>query len=273
MLMLSFYTEVLQVDPQHGPWTVLHFDMASIPPNERVTGAELRVPFSIAIHNNSFVPTTEAEPVFVRVLSHDVVKPLKKLSNNQGNVITYPTDSKLVNLTNRKQPGFWLTFDILPAVLRWLSESDRRNTTKLFGNNIYKTIALEVLGRNGEKYEKVKGANRFNLQVGSEEAAATLFIYADDGYNAKVRSKRNAKNILSRRHRTARQHHHYYHHNNNHHQPHFYHARRRRPHRHKNRKRNLCSRKPMFVDFTDVGWNDWIVAPPGKYSPYFNYTM
>lgn len=27
--------------------------------------------------------------------------------------------------------------------------------------------------------------------------------------------------------------------------------------------RELCRRHVMYVDFTDVGWSDWIVAPPG----------
>ncbi|CAK9822049.1 Bone morphogenetic protein 4 [Anthophora retusa] len=27
--------------------------------------------------------------------------------------------------------------------------------------------------------------------------------------------------------------------------------------------RENCRRHPLYVDFADVGWNDWIVAPPG----------
>jgi hypothetical protein len=71
-----------------------------------------------------------------------------------------------------------------------------------------------------------------------------LFTYSDDGHNG--RKVRDAK-TLSRHYRAAQN------------------QKRRKNHRNKNRKRNLCARHNMFVDFTDVGWNDWIVAPPGKY--------
>lgn len=37
--------------------------------------------------------------------------------------------------------------------------------------------------------------------------------------------------------------------------------RKRRP-RKKNR-RDQCKRRELYVDFSDVGWTDWIVAPPG----------
>ncbi|KAG7306026.1 hypothetical protein JYU34_008597 [Plutella xylostella] len=44
----------------------------------------------------------------------------------------------------------------------------------------------------------------------------------------------------------------------------------RRPHRAHRRKeaRDVCQRRPLFVDFADVGWKDWIVAPPG-YDAYY----
>ena len=41
----------------------------------------------------------------------------------------------------------------------------------------------------------------------------------------------------------------------------------RKRHRGKGRKDN-CRRHSLYVDFSDVGWNDWIVAPPG-YQAYY----
>nr|XP_013805194.1 PREDICTED: bone morphogenetic protein 2 [Apteryx mantelli mantelli] len=48
------------------------------------------------------------------------------------------------------------------------------------------------------------------------------------------------------------------------------HKREKRQAKHKQRKRHKysCKRHPLYVDFNDVGWNDWIVAPPG-YSAFY----
>nr|4MID_A Chain A, AB204 Activin A/BMP2 chimera [Homo sapiens] len=40
--------------------------------------------------------------------------------------------------------------------------------------------------------------------------------------------------------------------------------------KHKQRKRlkSSCKRHPLYVDFSDVGWNDWIIAPSGYHANY-----
>jgi len=43
---------------------------------------------------------------------------------------------------------------------------------------------------------------------------------------------------------------------------------RRKNRKKKRRRKTNCRRHPLYVDFMDVGWNDWIVAPPG-YHAYF----
>jgi bone morphogenetic protein 2/4 len=35
--------------------------------------------------------------------------------------------------------------------------------------------------------------------------------------------------------------------------------------------RKFCKRHPLNVDFAEVGWNDWIVAPPGNYLGIFGF--
>ncbi|CAG0889360.1 unnamed protein product [Darwinula stevensoni] len=43
---------------------------------------------------------------------------------------------------------------------------------------------------------------------------------------------------------------------------------RRRKNRRKGEKNPQCQRQYMYVDFSEVGWNDWIIAPPG-YNAYY----
>ncbi|MGH0170031.1 UNVERIFIED_CONTAM: hypothetical protein FKN15_058376 [Acipenser sinensis] len=51
---------------------------------------------------------------------------------------------------------------------------------------------------------------------------------------------------------------------------HVLHKREKRQGKPKQKKRlkASCRRHPLYVDFSDVGWNDWIVAPPGYHAFY-----
>lgn len=125
-------------------------------------------------------------------------------------------------------------------------------------------------GHSNNHRRRIKRDASSSASTGTAIAAATV-----------TTTKAGKSTARKFRRRATQHHHHHYHHQQqyyrNHNQHHHYYnnqypadsgggavGRRRKPHRHKNRRRNLCSRKPMFVDFTDVGWNDWIVAPPGK---------
>lgn len=95
----------------------------------------------------------------------------------------------------------------------------------------------------------------FRSKKSSTTQPIVLFTYSDD--NRTGRKTRDAKTI-SRQYRAAQQN---------------QQQRRRKNHRNKNKRRNLCARHNMFVDFTDVGWNDWIVAPPGTDQPLATYWL
>ncbi|CAG7729894.1 unnamed protein product [Allacma fusca] len=230
----------------------LKFDLSSIPDHEKVTGAELRLVFNKK-NNVSLVPVgVDAMDISaldsdsmgsynsVRVLVNDVIKPSKK--DDEPHM--FPIDTKYVDLSKRKKNSFWITFDIFPAVSRWM-ENPKSNHG----------LVIQVIHPNGQvmsqstlKHIRVR---RDTDNLSGQENDPVLFTYSDDGVNKK---QRNAK-ALSRAYRSANA-------NNNGAAG----NKKRKNHRNKNRKRNLCSRHKMFVDFTDVGWNDWIVAPPGYHA-------
>ncbi|XP_017888010.1 protein decapentaplegic [Ceratina calcarata] len=116
-----------------------------------------------------------------------------------------------------------ISLDVHPAVERWIE--DPRNNHGL------------LVHVRGTKKEHVR------LKRSIDERNDTwvvnrpmLFTYTDDG-RYKMSS---ASQIMDRRARRAAL----------------------RKNRRKDGREN-CRRHPLYVDFADVGWNDWIVAPPG----------
>lgn len=126
-----------------------------------------------------------------------------------------------------------VNLDVHPAVVRWL-QNHRDNHGLL----------VHVSGAHARAREHV----RLKRAVDEQKDAwvvnrPILFTYTDDG-RYKMAS---ANQIMDRRARRAAQ----------------------RKNRRKDGREN-CRRHPLYVDFADVGWNDWIVAPPG-YDAFYCY--
>lgn len=130
-----------------------------------------------------------------------------------------------------------ISFDVLPAVEMWL-EDPKSNHGIL--------ITILGTGRN-----KTTPAHHIRLRRSLDESQSKwnnvqplLLTYTDDGKN--LQRTGNDMTRIQRRRRATRKH-----------------GGRRR-----DDKREQCRRHKMYIDFTDVGWNDWIVAPPG-YDAYY----
>lgn len=160
---------------------------------ESVTGAELRIPFVITVlsddsekvnsesfressmHTNSIDDSPllqgankeeqkHEELKAVRILLHDVMRPAtsprskKPKETHLLEPISYPIDSKTVVLSKRRNgtSAFWLTFDVFPAVSRWMS-----NPKKNHG------LVLEILGvtNEGHTVPQETVVQRHNLRV------------------------------------------------------------------------------------------------------------
>jgi bone morphogenetic protein 2/4 len=227
----------------------LRFEMNSIPEYEQITGAELQVPFFLdTSHGMALLKNTSFQ-----ILVHDIVKVLKpsrmlQSEHLQQPVISYPVDSKpLVLPVNSSE--FWVTFDVFPAVQRIFQHQltfSRKNQQKTIGLALEFAQRIAKANNNAVSGEsKIVRVKKRSSHSRSSMDGPTLLTYSDDGKN--LQKSWNAK-TLSRHYRSAQNY-----------------RRRRNHHRYKNRRRNMCSKKKMFVDFTDVGWNDWIVAPPGRF--------
>ncbi|CAK9252563.1 unnamed protein product, partial [Sphagnum jensenii] len=123
----------------------------------------------------------------------------------------------------------WTSFDVYPAVQRWVN-----NPSANYG--LYVTIT----SINGTKHYPKE---HVRLKRNNSEANADFWAHKQP--LLLTYSNNDSEQSVNTRHRRT--------------------ARKR--HRGKGRKDN-CRRHSLYVDFSEVGWNDWIVAPPG-YQAYY----
>ncbi|KFB48146.1 AGAP007987-PA-like protein [Anopheles sinensis] len=172
------------------------------------------------------------------VLVYDIVRPGIKGKRT-------PTFLLVDSRTLRINETGTASFDVMPAVERWL-----RQPRKNHGLFVQVTSrAQRGHRRQRRSVQTVPDHEHVRLRRSVDERHDSwvqkqplLFTYTDDGRH-KQRPIRDAISSANR-------------------------ARRASAKRSSRRKNELCQRKPLYVDFSDVGWNDWIVAPPG-YEAYF----
>ena len=214
----------------------LWFDVASVPRGERLQAAELqlsRQPLPQAGEGEGEGRGRHTLHVHV----HDIVRPGVR---GVRAPITRLIDTQVVDV--REDAAVRL--DVLPAVHRWLEDPASNH-------GLLVRLAASNSSRQSDAHRHV----RLRRHAAREEAEQTwlqvqplLFTYTDDGRNPQrpARSKRAPGHQGGHHGHGAHQ---------AHHGPH-------RKHKRKNGTEN-CRRHKLYVDFADVGWNDWIVAPPG----------
>jgi bone morphogenetic protein 2/4 len=163
------------------------------------------------------------------VLVHDIVRPG---IHGRRELITRLIDSKVIDIRD----GQPVILDVFPAAERWL-QSPKDNHGLL----------IEVMPTDATSNAANSG-NHLRLRRAVEEGDAEwlpkqpiLFTYTDDGKNR----QRSGDEIVSRSKRASQS------------------SKRATQSRKRKEGRQNCQRYPLYVDFQDVGWNDWIVAPPG----------
>ncbi|XP_055916742.1 protein decapentaplegic [Eupeodes corollae] len=201
----------------------LHFDVRTIPAEEKLKAAELSLNRDLI----SSLGRTAAHRSSYQVLVYDILKVGIKGKREPSYLLL---DSKQIRLNSTEI----VSFDVQPAVDRWLA------TPK---NNYGLLVEVRTA-----KHLKPAPHNHVRLRRSANETPEEwshkqplLFTYTDDGRH-KSRSAREMS-------RPKRAHH------------------PRKSHRRKNND-EICRRHSLYVDFADVGWADWIVAPPG-YDAYY----
>ncbi|KAJ8355476.1 hypothetical protein SKAU_G00182700 [Synaphobranchus kaupii] len=195
------------------------FNITSIPGEELVTSAELRIFRDGVTSNTTGSAHNSASPHRLNI--YEIFKPAP---SQEEEPIARLLDTRLV----REGQSEWESFDVSSAVSRWTADGGANHG-----------LVVEVLHLDGEG----EGQGRRHVRVsrslhGDEDtwpqARPLLVTFGHDGKG------------------------------------HALHRREKRQVRAKQRKKQRanCRRHTLYVDFSDVGWNEWIVAPPGYHAFY-----
>ncbi|CAH0750271.1 unnamed protein product [Diatraea saccharalis] len=130
--------------------------------------------------------------------------------------------------------------DALSAARRWLLEPKDNHG-----------LLVRVIDENERKMDAKVPHVRVRRRASEDEeewntVQPLLLLYTEDARAREARE--NGETRLTRKKRAARRGH--------------------RSHHHRKEAREICQRRPLYVDFAEVGWSDWIVAPHG-YDAYY----
>ncbi|KAM3964108.1 decapentaplegic morphogen isoform 1-T2 [Aphomia sociella] len=167
-----------------------------------------------------------------RLLLYDIVRPGRR---GQSAPILRLLDSKPL----RPAEGT-VSADGIGAVRRWLIEPKHNHG-----------LLVRVIEEDAQGTDARVPHIRVRRRVSESEKEWSamqplLLLYTEDSRARSVRER--GETLLKRNKRAARKGH--------------------RPHHRRKEAREICQRRPLYVDFAEVGWSDWIVAPHG-YDAYY----
>ncbi|RVE54752.1 hypothetical protein evm_000519 [Chilo suppressalis] len=167
-----------------------------------------------------------------RLLLYDIVRP-----GRRGK--TEPVLRLLDSVLLRPDEGT-IKADALGAARRWLTEP-RDN------HGLLVRVIDEKERNTNAKVPHVRVRRRASEDEEEWNAVQPLLLlYTEDARAREAREKSETR--LTRNKRATRRGH--------------------RSHHHRKEAREICQRRPLYVDFAEVGWSDWIVAPHG-YDAYY----
>lgn len=168
-----------------------------------------------------------------RLLLYDVVKPGRR---GKSAPILRLVDSKPLVPGNGT-----VTADAIDAVRRWLREPQNNHG-----------LLVRVIEEGVQNVDAKRPHVRVRRRANEDEeewrlSQPTLLLYTEDERAQAARESGHTRLTRSKRAAARRGH---------------------RQHHRRKEAREICQRRSLYVDFAEVGWSDWIVAPHG-YEAYY----
>ncbi|XP_054084130.1 protein decapentaplegic [Zeugodacus cucurbitae] len=202
----------------------LYFNVKSIPNEEKLRAADLQL--SREAISDAVLSEHLVNRTSYQVLVYDITRVGVRGKREPSYKLL---DNKMVHLNSTEK----VSFDVQRAVDRWLA-TPKKNYGLLIEVRTPRTLKPA-------QHQHVRLRRSVDEPHDSwQHKQPVLYAYTDDGKH-RMRTARDTTTSSSRSKRAG------------HH---------RRAHRRKNSD-EICRRHSLYVDFADVGWSDWIVAPPG----------
>ena len=218
--------------------TCVHFNLSDIPPTETTHRAELNL--YVGFDGDDVAGGNRSSTTLVTV--YRATRPLPRHVCRVDDAAVRAGHLRVVGQRAVAVPGRqgsagkWTTLVVSRAVSRW-----RRRPEKNFG---FVVVWTKV---DGSSMSSVVDRRRaYLVTYGNDRASWSADLIAALRTLPSPTTPVGAKSEDDRRRRR-----------------HAKRSSRRRGRKRRRRRRNLCRRRSMYVDFSEIGWDDWIVAPPG----------
>jgi len=209
------------------------FNVSESLANDILYGAELRV----FLHDHRDHKQLSASPRRYRVSVYQV---LTQLTGDDEEAPSRLLDAKVVEGRRAERTsggGRWVSLDVRPAVATWRQQGAASN----------RGLRVTVASLDSQPSADAINHFRFRRSVSSSPSGADvdvdrqplLVTYADDPHATDRKTSASATSQRKRKRSTRRG---------------------------RKSRRSACRRRRMYVDFAEVEWDDWIIAPPGYHA-------
>ena len=226
----------------------LKFNLSSLPPEEVVGASDLYL-HREAVESHVLASRSRLH----RINIYEIIKPPDyapvpsggkwRVTSPDGSsgAITRLLDTRLVDTGNTT----WEKFDVSLATMNWAHRVHEEN----HGLLVEIVDAEDGTPPKEEERKHVRLKRDLHEELDDTEwkdRKPTLVMYTDDGRNTNLRRRGSRSKRNSRKKETNSS----------------------RRNRKKKKRRRPCARHSLYVDFGEVGWREWIVAPHG-YDAYY----